>query len=337
MDKSNELKPDANKIYRECIALVSKINGATECVNINQKDAGVWNNIVLEVITGDKLYFFKKYRKLTKITNYLPPNISSKWRAKVAIFAQSEASRSFIDEYKLVPKILVKNNTSFVMEGIPNERPLLYFLSKGQCPESVTTVFPRALARFHNNTLGRKHFPDIFLDLTFRDYKLNLQYNNMSTLLSVEHGQILVDFVNEYKQRLLCMVHGDLNSKNVLIGDGDRVYVIDFEQSHIGSPSYDLAFILSEIFIASIQYKNSPSLKDACRLFTENYFNVFQEDALTYAKEATMHLATQIIYRFYGPSHLVWTSYVNSDQRTEILKFAESLVSCNPKPINVLF
>lgn len=329
-----------NKIVREYTSLLSPIIGLdNKHIKIQDRSTGVWNNIVFEVSTPHKTYYFKKYRKFSKINNYSPPNIPAKVRAKVSYTVQSIASLSFVDKYQLVPSILTKNNTSFIMDAAPNAKCLLEYLKLGDCPKSVVTILPRALARFHNSTdVDLIDPPSIFSDTKFRDYKLSLQYLNIAKLLEPKANNIIEDFEGSYRKSNLCIVHGDLNSKNILIGANEEVSVIDFEQSHIGTPAYDLAYILSEIYISSVQFHENTDLKNACNHFLHEYLKIINGyDYTSLITEATLHFAIQIIYRFNGPSHLVWTSYVGNVERDKILKFAKSLISQNVIPITSIF
>ena len=46
--------------------------------------------------------------------------------------------------------------------------------------------------------------------------------------------------VEEMLDRRLCLVHGDFSPKNVLVGDGGALWLIDFEVAHAGDPAFDL-------------------------------------------------------------------------------------------------
>ncbi len=49
----------------------------------------------------------------------------------------------------------------------------------------------------------------------------------------------------------LCMVHGDFTPKNVLVG-GDQPWVVDFEVTHRGDPSFDVASMLGHLLLKAI-------------------------------------------------------------------------------------
>lgn len=316
-----------------CLTLLSSLEGAADA-QLWPADAGVWNNVVIEAVTPQQTYYFKQYREFADIPNYSPPRIPAKQRAQVAQIAQTAAVDSFIDGYRLVPAVLARDDTAFVMEAVPEANNLLGYLSSGQCPAAITTALPAALARFHNAVRGEHYIATPLSDNRFRDYKVDLQYHNVAQSLDPEKGQILRDFAEWYKQQRECMTHGDLNSKNVLIALGGTAHVIDFEQAHLGTPAYDLAFILSELFIAEVQHRQNLAFHNLSRVFVERYLETLEGyDRSKVAEEATLHLAAQIIYRFKGPSHKVWTSYVMDEARKEAIEKATALITTEPQSI----
>jgi aminoglycoside phosphotransferase len=317
-----------------CLTLLSSLEGAAD-VQLWPADAGVWNNVVIKAVTPQQTYYFKQYREFVDIPNYSPPRIPTGQRAQVAQIAQAAATKSFIDGYRLVPAILALDDTAFVMEAVPEANNLLGYLSSARCPQAITTTLPAALARFHNAARSENYIDTPLSDNRFRDYKVDLQYHNVAQSLDPEKGQILRDFAEWYKQQQECITHGDLNSKNVLLTPGGTAHVIDFEQAHLGTPAYDLAFILSELCIAEIQHKQNPTFHNLSRIFTERYLGTLEGyDRSRVAKEASLHLAAQIIYRFTGPSHKVWTSYVSDEAREEALEKAIALITTEAPPVS---
>lgn len=65
----------------------------------------------------------------------------------------------------------------------------------------------------------------------------------------------LAGAIDGHVERLLgpgrCLVHGDYSPKNVLVGDG-RLWLIDFEVTHFGNPSFDLGFMLNHLFLKTL-------------------------------------------------------------------------------------
>lgn len=328
------------EISEHCLSLLKSIDGIsdTQPIAMRPVEAGVWNNSIVEIRTQEKIYYFKAYRKFAEIPNYSPPDISATQRASVAQLAQSAAEETFVRGYRLVPKILASDDTAFVMEAIPSTGHLLDYLREGHCPASVTEVLPFALAKFHSDTRTKNYATTPLGDVRFRDYKLDLQYYLPAQLVGGERGRVIKSLADDYRKQRACIVHGDLNSMNVLFTPEGNVQVIDFEQAHLGSPSYDLAFILSELHITSMQFSEHAEFRGVGKNFVTRYFEALQGfDEDTIAKEATLHLATQVLYRFNGPSHKVWTSHVNEPTKRVALKHAAELLTDNPPHIVEIF
>lgn len=318
---------------KHCCSLLKSITDdlSIERADISYVEAGVWNNSILKIEISGKTYYFKEYRKLINIPNYSPPDISAKKRASIAYLAQSKASATFEHGYKLTPRILSHDDTAFIMEAIPEADHLLSYLSKGECPSTIVEDLAMGLAAFHAPVTPETYDTSPWTDNHFRNYKLQLQYYGGTTQLSPYQGKIIKKFTDDYKKVRSCIVHGDLNSKNILLTPDKKGYVIDFEQAHIGSPSYDLAFILSELFIASIMFKNSIELQGVCRDFVNRYLGSLKGyDTSAVAREATIHLAMQVLYRFNGPSRAVWTSYVDDAAKYEATERAKSFITDRP-------
>lgn len=327
----------SNTSSAHCLVLLASVRGLSDVSNVSIElvEAGVWNNLIYEAKTLNGNYYFKEYQEFVEIPRYSPPNISPEQRASVAQIAQDLGSDSFKGKYSLVPAIVARDSTAFVMEEVPSANHLLSYLSKGEYPKSIVETLPVALARFHNHTHLKDYSKTALADTQFKDYKLDLQYYKIAELLESTQKDSLITFVENYKQQNLCVVHGDLNSKNILITPNNAAYVIDFEQAHLGSPAYDLAFILSELYIASIQFKDKAEFRDLCTLFAKRYLNTLEGfDRQQIAQETTLHLAAQVLYRFQGPSHAVWTSYVDSKARGEIISRVSNFIT--PDPVSIL-
>lgn len=322
--------------FKHCCDLLKLIEDSSSINSaaIYPVEAGVWNNYILKIEISGKTYYFKEYRKLVDIPNYTPPNISARKRANIAYAAQSMASNTFKNGYRLTPNILSYDDTAFIMEAIPETNHLLSYLSRGECPDSIIKDLPMGLAAFHTPASSKVREASLWRDNRFRNYKLQLQYYNGIEQLSSYQGKIIKRFTDDYKKISRCIVHGDLNSKNILLASDEKAYVIDFEQAHLGSPAYDLAFILSELYIASIMFTNNIYFQDLCRVFAERYLNSLQGyDTPAIAREATIHLAMQVLYRFNGPSRAVWTSYVDKSSKQEATERVKSFITDRPSLI----
>jgi aminoglycoside phosphotransferase (APT) family kinase protein len=71
--------------------------------------------------------------------------------------------------------------------------------------------------------------------------------------------------VRDLASRRSCLVHGDFSPKNVLVGPGARLWVIDFEVAHRGDPAFDVAFMCTHLLMKSYARPDSVAPLDAAR------------------------------------------------------------------------
>jgi tRNA A-37 threonylcarbamoyl transferase component Bud32 len=85
----------------------------------------------------------------------------------------------------------------------------------------------------------------------------------------------LAGVVGTYAKRLLgpgrCLVHGDYSPKNLLVGHGG-LWLIDFEVTHFGEPTFDLAFMLNHLFLKTLHRPDAAGGYLGCaRVFWDAY------------------------------------------------------------------
>ncbi|QPL06177.1 MULTISPECIES: phosphotransferase family protein [Actinomyces] len=100
------------------------------------------------------------------------------------------------------------------------------------------------VARLHE--FDCQHISNATLRNPILPYKINLQYMGSRAFKSDSlAGSLKKELLNDSTGTT---VHGDLNTRNILVGP-DRVIMIDFEHFGICRPVYDLAYVVSELFI----------------------------------------------------------------------------------------
>jgi aminoglycoside phosphotransferase (APT) family kinase protein len=117
-------------------------------------------------------------------------------------------------------------------------------------------------------------------------------------------------FIHDYLVLEAEPVHGDLNSRNVLVDAEHGVSVIDFEQGHFGEGCYDLAYLLSEYVIRAL-HQDRDALSLVARAWDHYASARLLADPPAWRRRLHLHLAFQCLYRLAGPTRAVWTGHLD--------------------------
>ncbi|KXU34362.1 hypothetical protein AXK11_08615 [Cephaloticoccus primus] len=142
----------------------------------------------------------------------------------------------------------------------------------------------------------------------FKAFKVDLQYTCLLVEVPPALHAAARDFVAAYLQQEAEPVHGDLNSRNILIGK-DGVSVIDFEQGHFGEGVYDLAYLLSEYVIRELRAAADPEPVITAAWAKYCQARGCDPDPALW-RRLRIHLGFQVLYRLVGPSCKVWTGHL---------------------------
>jgi aminoglycoside phosphotransferase (APT) family kinase protein len=82
---------------------------------------------------------------------------------------------------------------------------------------------------------------------------------------------VVLPHVEVMAQRRVCLVHGDVSPKNVLVGEG-LLWLIDFEVACWGDPAFDVAFMLCHLALKAVHRPTrATTLQEAARAFVAAY------------------------------------------------------------------
>ncbi len=183
------------------------------------------------------------------------------------------------------------------------------------------------MRRFHDATADGH--PELWFPpgaTSFKSHKMRLQYCSLMPILTAPARSRVSALVDCYASEVECVVHGDLNSRNVLVTkDGCRATVIDFEQAHLGTRVFDVAYLLSEFFLRLWLHRRA-FLSAAIVDFLQGYQSGYSGDDESFQRAVGIHLWPQLIYRFVGPSRMTWTGDVNRSTAAAACVWAESLL-----------
>ncbi|MBO9730333.1 MAG: aminoglycoside phosphotransferase family protein [Chitinophaga sp.] len=308
--------------------LRERLNIALEEPTMQAVTGGLFNQ-VYRINDDQQAWYIKQYLDKQVSGIFAPPEIPASQRCELA-FKVHALCRQIDGNEAHVPEVRQdKAGNTLVIAAVPNAKPLIDYLAAGKTPVTALLAVARALARLHSATYHSIAYTEhpLFRNTTFRDYKLALQYYELSRELAPDLAKAVQHLADTYSTQCYCVLHGDINSRNIVLNEEtEAIGMIDFEQSHIGHPVYDLAYLLSELLISQ-WYFGSEVMQLTIKRMLELYFSI--HTAITYAEvkdTLNAHLAVQILYRFMGPSRNSWTFYVDSPRREQIIEQAKALL-----------
>lgn len=325
--------------YDDAVALLLQTVPAITPVSVpivSEQKGGLFNHVLKVYCVGDT-WFVKQYLDKNVSNVFAPPPSPKADRAELAHQVQAMAHR-YTPE--LVPQVwLDAASCTLIVAGVAEAKELIHYFAGGDLQKRALNQIAQVLAHLHQQTFNRPICAEpLYRNEAFRDYKLSLQYDHLAGQLDKTTATAIRKLAAEYRQQQFCVLHGDPNSRNVVVNQGTGVVgVIDFEQSHVGNPVYDLAYILSEVCISGLFY-GCPDLAEVVTAFLDAYLHVFQaaQDIPGFYSDLAQHLGVQIIYRFLGPSRAAWTFYIpGSLQREAMIRAASALClghGNSPKP-----
>ncbi|HEV3156278.1 MAG TPA: phosphotransferase [Candidatus Baltobacteraceae bacterium] len=294
-------------------------------------------NLILRIDTKKGTWYFKQY--VDDVPNAVfenIPEIPALERAELAYQVQKKAVAATSLLGNIVPNIVAYEPEiqGFLMDAVDEPKPLIEYLSKGAVPNSAIRQLPSALALLHKNTFGKYRPSSLFGNRTVRDFKLDLQYQQIAQKI-YSRGDELRKFLARYKNRSDSILHGDINSRNVLLNNHERVSIVDFEQSHLGAPAFDIADILSEYLISFEVFGRTSERLLVIHQFLEKYFSIFDMDDRHHVEcEITMHLGSQMLNRLWGPSKDRWTFYLDEQSKNRVIELGITLINSDYRPIS---
>jgi aminoglycoside phosphotransferase (APT) family kinase protein len=145
------------------------------------------------------------------------------------------------------PRVFAERAGLFAMEYLdfPVWKSLL---REGRAEPAFAAAVGAALAAIHGATAGREEIARAFpTDAIFHAIRLEpylLATGNKHPALR----SLLNDLAQRTAKSKLCLVHGDVSPKNILVSPRGPVF-LDAECAWYGDPAFDLAFCLNHLFL----------------------------------------------------------------------------------------
>lgn len=308
-------------------------------LGVYEQKGGLFNHVLrVEDPNSGRSWFLKQYLNKNVSAIFTPPKIPKEQRADLA-FAVHELARTFAEAAHLktlsVPVIKKDaDTTTLIIDGIQNPRELINDFVGGRPTVENLADLGIILGYLHRETYEKSEYihDPLFKNEDFRDFKLGLQYDAIAQheALNSQESQAVQQLCDIYKTQAHCVLHGDINSRNIILSGSPnhKGGVIDFEQSHVGHPAYDLSYILCESFISGLYHGSDSAMAEGMKACLENHFRVFDWSRLpNMEEEFGKHLALQSVYRFLGPSRNSWTHYIEDEKKQPIIKLCLKMLT----------
>jgi len=220
------------------------------------------------------------------------------------------------------PRVLAADDAAgaFAMQYLPlpvwKER-----LRQGDARPAFAAQVGATLAAIHSATAGRAEVAERFAtDAIFHSIRLE-PYLVATGIAHRDLQQIFQSLVDRTANTKVCLVHGDVSPKNILVADHGPVF-LDAECAWYGDPAFDLAFCLNHLLLKCLW---TPSARAA-------FLDCFDSLSTAYLrgvpfkdveKRTASLLPALLLARVDGKSPV---EYLTEPQRQAVREFAHPLV-----------
>jgi tRNA A-37 threonylcarbamoyl transferase component Bud32 len=291
---------------------------------------GLFNRVV-RVTSADGVGYLKRFTERALSGNFPPLPTTATQRCLVAVSWHQHAVKvSEICPAVAVPAIeAVHTHLDLIAMKSVAGHPLydLLLLNRSMKADILSAIVDW-LATFHSLDLQPKEELLKASD-QFKRFKVDLQYTKVLNEVPEELHPAASNFIGDYLSCNLEPVHGDINSRNVLVDRGSAA-VIDFEQGHFGNGIYDLSYLMCEYVIAALRAKED--IDELLETMWGRYASRrgWPERGPEY-RQWQLHLGFQTLYRLVGPSRKVWTGHLDEQACLDVRQWSVGLLSENLK------
>ncbi len=217
-----------------------------------------------------------------------------------------------------------------IEEAPETEVPWKERLLAGDSDPAVAQRLGQVLGAWHAATFRREDVAQAFGDLeAFDQLRVDPYYRTVARRRSQLAAPIDA-YVARMEATHVCLVHGDYSPKNVLVGEG--VWVLDFEVAHFGDPAFDLAFMLSHLFLKRVHLsQRDGSLEGCARAFLGAYRDTVPRELQPDTAYVLGHVGCLIAARVDGKSPV---EYLSEDGRRVARALGESLLISPPATLD---
>lgn len=196
-------------------------------------------------------------------------------------------------------------------------------LMAGRIDAAVASRLGASLAALHGGTAGAVLPPEIGSEKDSFEV-LRLQPYHATVAARVPEVAVAVEaVVAGLRARSECLVHGDFSPKNLLIGPDERAWMIDFEVAHRGDPLFDVAFLLTHLWMKAIHRpEDAPRLWRASEAFRDRYVARRPAGAVD-ESDLLAQAGCLLLARVHGKSP---ADYLTAGDRVEVDRLGRSML-----------
>jgi aminoglycoside phosphotransferase (APT) family kinase protein len=220
-----------------------------------------------------------------------------------------------------VPRVLAQAEGAFVMEYFDPVRYPVWkaLLRQGHADARFAGEVGRTLARIHGATTGvaeRFSTGEIFYAIRLEPYLVATAQRHP------RFKRRLDDLVQRTARTNVCLVHGDVSPKNILVGPDGPVF-LDAECAWYGDPAFDLAFCLNHLLLKCLWVAHAKAaFLDCFDALAEAYLGgVSFEDV---EKRAATLLPALLLARVDGKSPVEYVT--GEDEKNVVRRCAAALL-----------
>lgn len=166
---------------------------------------------------------------------------------------------------------------------------------------------------------------DVFGDQTCFDQLRLDPYYRFTATQHEDLSEAFADRIHSCRREAHSLVHGDFSPKNLLVGAGGSVMLIDCEVVHFGDPGFDAGFMLNHLLLKSHHRRGRAArYRELAETFWDEARMGVPEDWREWFLDTTMrHLGCLHMARVDGKSP---AEYLDADARNRVRGFARELV-----------
>jgi len=308
------------------VSMLTRMNmlAAGEVPQVHQLKGGVSSDIV-RIDVGPASFCLKQALPTLKV--------AKEWHAPVErVFEEIAWLRQAAAIVPMhVPKILgVDSETgSFLMEYLPEQEFQNWkeALLRGEVTPGVASELGRILNQIHSQTADNAAIIDVF-DKPFNAHNIMaIRLDPYLRETGRQHPARAAYFemlVQSFLANKLCLVHGDVSPKNILIGPNGPV-ILDAECACYGDPAFDVAFLLNHLLLkAAFCPQSARAYGDEYSGFVTAYFaDISWESKSALETRVAQLLPALLLARVDGKSPV---EYLTEDQRSKTRQRALQLL-----------